>query len=304
MNEITKTVRPLVLATAVAVSLGLAAAGCGGHASQSSAAAAAAGSPSATSSSTSGLDGALTTAASTPAPSTTSAVPTTSGTSSGTSPQAASIPTTLPSTSARPSPPPTTRPQPPTHPTTPPSAPISSPPSNSAPAWLADPGGAYGWQQSEATHPVSWDLTSNESLCYGLNKATQIEEQGFRATRRTATARMQTFQYADAAAATTAYDNGLKQMGSCQDQLRAQQGRSAARVPQDATVAVTASDAEGHAWYAKWTGVATPMSAAGHQVDRVYLVLQGSTVTLLETDDFGAGTPATDDPAVLSALGR
>ncbi|ACU73908.1 hypothetical protein Caci_5048 [Catenulispora acidiphila DSM 44928] len=303
MNEITKTVRPLVLATALAVGLGLAAAGCGGHASQSSAAAAgssSAASPSTTSPSTSSVDGALTTAGSTPTASTTSTVPTTSGTSS----QATSIPTTPPSTSARPSTSPATQPKPPTHPTTPPPAPIGSPPSNAAPAWLADPGGAYGWQQSEATHPVSWDLTSNESICYGLNKAAQIEEQGFRATHRTATARMQTFRYADAAAATTAYDNGLKQMGSCQDQLRAQQGRSAARVPQDATVAVTASDADGHAWSAKWTGVATPMSAAGHQVDRVYLVLQGSTVTLLETDDLGAGTPATDDPAVLSALGR
>ena len=46
------------------------------------------------------------------------------------------------------------------------------------------------------------------------------------------------------------------------------------------------------------------MSTAGHQVDRVYLVLTGSTVALLETDDFGAGAPATDDQAILSALGR
>ncbi|MBS2538334.1 hypothetical protein KGQ20_36850 [Catenulispora sp. NF23] len=316
MKEFAKSVRPLVLATTVVVGLGLGlvTTACGGQAAQSSAAQTSAAQTSAAaasagSSSTGGVGPGLSTTPSTPATSATSPVPGTSGTSATTSQPSASstagsAPTTAPTASARPSTPPATRPAPPTHPTAPPSTPISSPPASSTPAWLPDPGGAYGWQQSEPAHTVSWDVTSNESICYGLNKAAQIQEQGFRAEHRTATARLQTFQYADPTAATAAYDSGLKQMGSCQDQLRAQQGRSTAPVSQDATVVMTAALADGHAWSATWTGVATPMSSAGHQVDRVYLVLQGSTVTLLETDDFGAGSPATDDQAALSALGR
>lgn len=259
-----------VLAAAAAVGLGLVVTACGGSSSQTSAAPVAAAMPTAT------VAAPLTTSSSVPADSATSA------TTVDSSPAV---------TSERTKPSPT-------------GAQRAKPPTQAVPAWLPDPHGAYGWQQSQPQHSIPWDVTSNESLCYGLNQASQIEEQGFRAEHRNATARMQSFRYADPTAAASAYATGLQQMASCQDQLRTQQGRSAAKVSPDATVVVTAAQADGHAWSAVWTGVATPMSSAGRQVDRVYLVLRGSTVTLLEADDFSAGSPATDDPAVLAGLGR
>lgn len=160
------------------------------------------------------------------------------------------------------------------------------------------------WAAATATHTVGWDQAANDSLCYGLNRARQIQETDFIPGSGPGMARQQTYTYPTPAAADAAYAAVLAQMAGCQTQLRAQQQRSVPGTPPDAAVATTAGTGTAQAWSLAWTGAQTPMSTAGVQTDHVYLARHGATLAVVEVDDHApapAWSPA-DDGAVLAAV--
>jgi hypothetical protein len=98
------------------------------------------------------------------------------------------------------------------------------------------------------------------------------------------------------------YDAVLSGMRSCQATSQALQ--AANHVVADATSRQTASAGDAVAFERTWTGV-QGISAAGPQVNHLYLAVRGSTVLVLHFDELGKQArpyEVRNDPGVLSTL--
>lgn len=113
---------------------------------------------------------------------------------------------------------------------------------------------------------------------------------------------LETFTFATSAAARSAYATVLSGMRSCRATSRALQ--TASHITPDAVSRQTASATDAVAFERIWTGV-MGMSAAGPQVNHLYLAMRGTTVLVLHFDELGKQTSPYDvrnDPGVLSTL--
>lgn len=161
-----------------------------------------------------------------------------------------------------------------------------------------------GWKllAPARTQPVTSAIQLNE--CASVAGATSWQQAAYISVHRTP-AEQDVFTFGDASAAKAAYQSLLARMGDCQAQSRALQGKS--HLTADATVAATATTAQGTAWSRRWTGV-EGISAAGPQTNHLYAVQQGASLAVVHFDEW-AGTQAAPydtraDQDVLSAVAR
>ena len=113
---------------------------------------------------------------------------------------------------------------------------------------------------------------------------------------------LETYTFATSAAARSAYAGVYSGMRSCQATSRALQ--AASHITPDAVSRQTASAADAAAFERIWTGV-MGISAAGPQINHLYIAMRGSTVLVLHFDELGKLTSpynVRNDPAVLSVL--
>lgn len=116
---------------------------------------------------------------------------------------------------------------------------------------------------------------------------------------------LETYTFADQSAAGSAYAAVLAGMRSCQATSRAVQ--SAAHIAADAVCRETADATGAAAFERTWTGV-QGVSAAGPQINHIYLAVRGATVVILHFDEPTSSTSSTspydvrNDPSVLSML--
>jgi hypothetical protein len=113
---------------------------------------------------------------------------------------------------------------------------------------------------------------------------------------------LETYTFATSAAARSAYAAVYSGMRSCQATSRALQ--AASHITPDAVSRQTASAAGAAAFERTWTGV-LGISAAGPQINHLYLAVRGTTVLVLHFDELGTLTSPYDvrnDPAVVSML--
>jgi hypothetical protein len=113
---------------------------------------------------------------------------------------------------------------------------------------------------------------------------------------------LETFTFATSAAARSAYAGVYSGMRSCQATSRALQ--VANHITPDAVLRQTANAAGAAAFERTWTGV-LGISAAGPQINHLYLAVRGTTVLILHFDELGKLTgpyDVRDDPGVLSTL--
>ncbi|WP_280665510.1 MULTISPECIES: hypothetical protein [unclassified Kitasatospora] len=172
---------------------------------------------------------------------------------------------------------------------TPPPAPVASidaTPARLSVAQLPD-SAVEGWKllAPARTQAVAGGIQLNE--CASVAGATSWQQQAYISVYRTP-AEQDVFTFHDAPAAKAAYQDLLARMGACQSQSRALQAKS--HLADDATVAATATTAQGTAWSRKWTGV-EGISAAGPQTNHLYAVQQGASLAIVHFDEW-AGTQA------------
>jgi hypothetical protein len=151
------------------------------------------------------------------------------------------------------------------------------------------------------SHPVTHDMRLNE--CQTVHGANTWQQQGYESSQHTPGVQ-DTFLFANATAADTAYQALLTAMSSCQDRSRALQ--TEARLPVDASVTETAQSTAGAAWARQWTA-AGGISAPGAQTNHIYLARRGPVVTVLQITELPGKTPTNaidtrEDGAVLSTL--
>jgi hypothetical protein len=119
------------------------------------------------------------------------------------------------------------------------------------------------------------------------------------------TSRAKTYTFSSADSAEGAYAGVLSAMRHCQSISRALQ--TANRIPANAVSAVTARAARVTAFERTWTGV-EGISAAGPQIDHVYVAVRAATILVLQFDELStSGTTAhvysiRNDPSVLAML--
>ncbi|MFF7633686.1 hypothetical protein ACFZB9_11120 [Kitasatospora sp. NPDC008050] len=167
---------------------------------------------------------------------------------------------------------------------------------------------AEHWQPLAAprTQRVTSAIQLNE--CASISGALAWQQQAYVSSYRTP-AEQDLFSFQNSAAAGSAYQNLLTQMGSCQSQSRALQtkelGSSDALVTRTATTgqdttgqSTTGQDTtgqstagQGTAWSRQWTGV-EGLSAAGPQTDHLYAVQQGSTLAVVHFDEWAGAHAA------------
>ena len=151
-------------------------------------------------------------------------------------------------------------------------------------------------------------MTRPSSETVGLSECAKVagvaawHEQGYVSAQKTP-AQEDVFGFADAAAATQAYQAIADGLNACQQTTRDVQQRGG--VPADAIVTATATTPQGLAWSRTWTGVAGT-SAGGPQTNHYYLVRHDATVIVAAFTEFGANPPnrydTAGDPAVLAML--
>jgi hypothetical protein len=113
---------------------------------------------------------------------------------------------------------------------------------------------------------------------------------------------LETYTFGTPVAASSAYAGVLSGMKSCQGTSRALQ--SASHITPNAVSRQTASATDAAAFERTWTGV-MGISAAGPQINHLYLAVRGTTVLILHFDELGhQATPydVRNDPSVLSTL--
>jgi hypothetical protein len=116
---------------------------------------------------------------------------------------------------------------------------------------------------------------------------------------------LEIYTFGTAAAAQSAFEAVDAGMGSCQATSRALQ--TANQVKPDAVCSQTASAGGAVAFERTWTGVGG-ISAAGPQINHLYLAESGTTLLVLHFDEFSAGGGTAgeydvhDDPSVLTML--
>ena len=145
------------------------------------------------------------------------------------------------------------------------------------------------------------DVELNE--CANVDGAATWQQQGYLSSGGNV-AILETYTFGGAAAAGTAYASVLAGMQSCQATSRALQ--TSAGISADASARETADSPDAAAFERTWTGV-EGVSAAGPQINHLYLAVQGSTVLILHFDELNSGTSSSpydvrNDPSVLSML--
>lgn len=310
MNSCINRHRLLIRAVGLAVGVGLAVAGCGQH----SAGVHAAGGP-----------------APVAAPSAPGTAPSTGPSSSvdgdspqpnqatpvaGTEPSGLDAPVAKPTAKA----PPPVVPSSPSRPSAPPSGTPSIPPlpvgaTTIVPtAWLAAaqlPGsGSLHWQNRGAPRATDDTQRLQQDLwtpwCGGLTGFSSRQQSDFAGGTAATTGSQYLFTFPSADAASAAYQKVAGSRASCVaswGQLQTQRGMTA-----DAVAGRTAAAPAASAWTWRWTGVITPMTTAGPQIDHEYLLQRGSMLVILDLAEPLAAysTPsvitAQDDSAVLQSL--
>lgn len=146
------------------------------------------------------------------------------------------------------------------------------------------------------------DIGLNE--CASVDGATTWQQQGYKSSGGSS-AILETYTFKSAAVATAADTGVLSGMQRCQSTSRALQ--TANHITADAVCAETAHTARAEAFERTWTGV-QGISAAGPQINHLYIALRGSTILILHFDELNtrgssAGTYSVrNDPAVLTML--
>jgi hypothetical protein len=146
------------------------------------------------------------------------------------------------------------------------------------------------------------DIGLNE--CARIDGATTWQQQGYESSRGDS-AILDTFTFRSAAAASAAYAGALAGMQHCQATSRALQ--AANHITADAVCAETARAAGAEAFERTWTGV-QGMSAAGPQINHLYIAVRGSVLVDLHFDQLNitarsaSAYSVRNDPAVLSML--
>lgn len=154
-------------------------------------------------------------------------------------------------------------------------------------------------------HPSTRDIAGHdidENECAKVSGANSWTQQAFSGGDGQNDAIQDTFVFASAGAARSAYQNVAVGMGSCQQTTRTLQ--SANKVLIDARVTETASRSQADAWQRDWTGV-MGMSADGPQVNHVYLAVNGTRLIVLQFTEYPGHAAPYDtaaDPQVLAML--
>ena len=142
----------------------------------------------------------------------------------------------------------------------------------------------------------------NENECATVDGATAWVQQGYIGGDGQNSAVQDTFTFADAAAAQSAFRGVVVGMDGCQQTSRAMQGSN--KTPADAVVLDTATQGQAEAWKRTWTGV-EGLSAAGPQTNHLYLAVYANRLIVLQFTEFpGASAPynVAADPQVLAML--
>jgi hypothetical protein len=145
------------------------------------------------------------------------------------------------------------------------------------------------------------DIELNE--CATVNGATTWQQTSYAGSGGDS-AILETYAFAAASAAETAYDAVLAGMNSCQATSRALQ--VADQLTPDAVSRETASAGDAAAFARTWTGV-EGVSAAGRQTNHLYLAMSSTTVLILHFDELASDASAApydvrNDPGVLAML--
>jgi hypothetical protein len=149
---------------------------------------------------------------------------------------------------------------------------------------------------------IGHDIGLNE--CASIDGATTWQQQGYKSSGGNS-AILETYTFKSATAARAADTGVLAGMRHCQSTSRALQAANHIRA--DAVCTETAHAAHAAAFERTWTGVAG-MSAAGPQINHLYIALKSTTILILHFDELNtsarsAGTYSVrNDPAVLNML--
>ena len=200
---------------------------------------------------------------------------------------AAAAPPTLPSTTAT-----AARNQPSPANSALPLAPAELPAFN-VESWTAQKAGPVG-------HVKGHNIELNEcAMVYG---AATWQQQSYVSSSGGDSAIFETYTFGTPAAARSAFAAASSGMKSCQATSRTLQVRS--HITPDAVSHQTASATDAAAFQRRWNAVAG-VSAAGAQINHLYLATRGTTLVVLHFDEFGKQPASYDmrnDPAVLATL--
>gem|GEM_PF-3059490 len=181
-------------------------------------------------------------------------------------------------------------------------------------AWLAAaqlPGsGSLHWQNQGAPRATDDTQRLQQDLwtpwCGGLTGFTSRQQLAFTGGTAATTGSQYLFTFPSADAASAAYRKVSGSRASCVaswGEFQTQRGIAA-----DAVAAQTAAAPAASAWTWRWTGVASPMTTAGPQIDHEYLLQRGSMLMVLDLAEPLAAysTPsvitAQDDSALLQSM--
>ena len=144
------------------------------------------------------------------------------------------------------------------------------------------------------------DIGENE--CADVDGATTWTQQGYLGSGGQEPAIQDTFSFASAAAAQSAYTEFVSAMADCQATTRSLQ--HANHLPPDALVRQTAAAPHGLAWERVWTGV-LGMSAEGPQTNHTYLAVSDTRLVVLQFTEFPGSAlyAVSGDSHVLDQLG-
>jgi hypothetical protein len=146
------------------------------------------------------------------------------------------------------------------------------------------------------------DIQLNE--CASVDGATTWQQQPYESSGGNS-AILETYTFASAATASSAYTGVLAGMNQCQSISRALQTGS--HITANAVCVETAHAADAEAFERTWTGV-QGISAAGPQINHLYIAIRDTTILVLHFDQLNtSGSSAAtysvrNDPAVLTML--
>lgn len=162
---------------------------------------------------------------------------------------------------------------------------------------------AENWTPVGTTH--TRNLTGQnirENECLTVDGANLWAQRSFAGGAGQNMALQDTYVFASASAAQSAYRTILSTMADCQAASRAMQATN--KVTEDAVTVQTATQADAAAWVRTWTGV-LGMSAQGPQTNHIYAAVAGPRLVILQFTEFPGQAAAYNvaaDPTVLAEL--
>jgi hypothetical protein len=175
------------------------------------------------------------------------------------------------------------------------SAPPSQLPAFKAESWVAETPGAV-------LTVTGHNIGLNE--CASIDGATTWQQQPYESSGGNS-AILESYTFVSANAASAAAAGVVAGMHRCQSTSRALQ--AANHIPANAVCTETAHAADAEAFERTWTGV-EGISAAGPQINHLYIALKGTTILVLHFDELNVSGSASgpysvrNDPAVLTML--